>query len=105
MREIKTTLKGMSYRLKPDTIRKIDALTPCKISIRREPTNINDHNAIAVYYLEPPFKGVHIGYVEKLVAAELAPRLDANEIEFVEGWLDEADEDGTGPMRMKFQRT
>lgn len=104
MREIEATLKGMSYRLKPDTIREAGKLCPIKVTIKRDEENIHDENAIAVFSLEPPLKKIHIGYIDRAVAGELAPRMDKGELEFVEGWLMEVDEDGTGPLSLKFKR-
>lgn len=102
--KISATLKGMSYRLKPDTIREIMELCPAKVELQRDPENIQDPNAIAVFYLEPPHRGVHIGYVDRAVASELAPRIDIGEVEFEEGWLREAFEDGTGDLQLKFRK-
>lgn len=103
-RLLETTLKGMNYRLTPDTIREVAELCPVHVELRREPDNIHDENAIAVFCLEKPWRNAQFGYVERAVASELAPRMDQGKVEIVEAWLMEADETGKGPLQIKFKR-
>ena len=50
-----------------------DALAPgCALELRRERNNPHDANAIAVHA-----GGMHVGFVPRELAAELAPELDA----------------------------
>lgn len=42
----------------------------------REPTNTHDPNAVKVILDTDPYHGFHIGYVDRVVAAALAPVLD-----------------------------
>ena len=55
------------------------------VSLKREPSNKHDPNAVAVYVLVPRLGGIlgtakkRIGYVKKNTAKSLAKRLDAGE--------------------------
>lgn len=60
------------------------------VSLRREPENEYDPNAIQVLY-GPPAEPLHVGYIDKDVAAFLAPRMDegaattATVVDFLQG--------------------
>lgn len=103
-KQIETTMKGMNYRLTADTIREVAAMCPIHVELRREPDNIHDENAIAVFCLEKPWRNAQFGYVERAVSSELGPRMDQGKVEIVEAWLMEADESGEGPLQIKFKR-
>lgn len=61
------------------------------IELHREPGNPSDPWAVAVWALPPVGGAWRIGYLDRAVAARVAPRLDAGErlAVTVEGWLSE----------------
>ncbi|MBV8374340.1 MAG: DEAD/DEAH box helicase, partial [Candidatus Eremiobacteraeota bacterium] len=63
-------IAGVSFEGRQDVIA---GLRPdAELDLRREPTNVHDSNAIAVYY-----GGLQLGYVKKGIAAHIAPLIDA----------------------------
>jgi len=50
-----------------------------RVKLEREPENTHDKNAISVWVETEPGKYAQIGYVERKLAADLAPALDAGE--------------------------
>ena len=68
------------------------ALTPgTPVALMREPENPADAFAVAVWLLEGERPRWRLGYLDRTVAARLAPRLDAGaEITAtIDGWVDE----------------
>jgi len=102
--KIYAVLKGMKYRITPATMKDIADLCPLKVKLERDEENVHDENAIGVFCIERPWKNTHFGYVNREIALELAPRLDAGKVEVTEAWLDEIDEQGEGPLRIKFRK-
>jgi hypothetical protein len=104
-REWAISLKGFNHRAIAEKRREIAAEVPLAISLKREPDNPHDAAAIAIHLEEKPWKGMHIGYVPKAVAAVLAIKLDLEEIRVDEAWLLEADpEEGSGEILLKTTR-
>lgn len=104
-KKMKLTLVGVRHRVTPTTMREMQELTPLKIELRREPSNFHDENAVAVYCMEKPWNAMHIGFVARQVAAELAPRMDAGKFEVVSAYLTSLDADaGIGEMDINFNR-
>lgn len=64
---MQTKLVGMQYR--PPALDLVERIPDgTQLLLIREPGNIHDPNAVAVYW--------HIGYVPASAAAKLAPRMD-----------------------------
>lgn len=104
-KEIQCLLKGLSYRLTQETIRQVNLLCPLRVELRREPENLHDQNAVAVYSLEKPWRNVKLGFVERGIAAELSHKLRDKEIEVTEVYLmDAEDVDGEGSLSIKFKK-
>lgn len=76
---------GLQYRLTTSTRRylaqKIDREGPVFCSLVREPENLQDENAIKVVIREGNYKDLHMGYIQRTVAATLAPIMDGGSIE------------------------
>ena len=69
--EISTKVVGVTFDGRQDVVAKL--FIHEEIVLRREPTNPYDHNAIRVERLS----GEQIGYIDRCMAASLAPALDA----------------------------
>lgn len=96
---------GLRHSVTPATLREMDKMCPLPISLRREPENRHDENAIAVIVQEKPWKGMKVGYVPRQTASEIAPRLDRGKVSFADGLLTSVDADsGIGEMRLNFRR-
>lgn len=80
----------MSYRATPAKMEEISGETPLKATLVRESDNNHDSNAVAVHLAEKPYENFHIGYLSRVVAAEIAPRLDDG-MEVAEAWVLEVD--------------
>jgi hypothetical protein len=101
-REILFDTAGMTFRLTADRQHELEEELPVMVELTREPTNVQDRNAVAIHLAE--YKpGMHIGYVPKDIAAKLAPLMDGKEIRFVEAWLVDMGEHN-GRMRIVFQK-
>lgn len=99
------TCVGMRHRVTPSTLREMSELAPLKIALKRDKGNIHDENAIAVICVERPWKGMHVGYVPRQTAAEIAPRYDSGKIRFTGGYLNTVDdESGIGEMSVTFEK-
>jgi hypothetical protein len=85
-KEITLTAVGFHFRLVPHQIEKLQQEIPIVLELRREPENEYDMNAIAIWGRERPFV-MKLGYISKPQAAEIAPRMDAEEFEISEAWL------------------
>lgn len=100
--DVSVSLMGFNHRAIAAERRKIAEACPLVIELRREPLNAHDENAIAVHVLEKPWKGMHIGYVPRALAAMFALKLDRGEMRIEQAWLEEVDpEDGEGSMLLK----
>jgi hypothetical protein len=101
-REMLFNTAGMTFRLTADKQHELEEAAPLSVELTREPTNVQDRNAVAIHLTEHR-PGMHIGYVPKDIAARLAPLMDAGEIRFVEAWLLDMEE-YNGRMRIVFQK-
>lgn len=91
VKSVELTCVGVSHRVTPATVKKISAALEFGVlscELVREPENVHDHTAIKVVISEAPYKGLHIGYLMRGVAAEYARRLDKGRIS-VQAWLTE----------------
>ena len=73
---LRTKVKGTSRR--QDALEKLAMVNPADISVKlkREPRNVHDSNAVAVYAALRDNRVFFIGYLPKAVAAVLAPLMD-----------------------------
>lgn len=73
---LRTKVKGTSRR--QSALEKLAGVNPADISVRlkREPHNVHDNNAIAVYAALRDNRVFFIGYLPKAVAAVIAPLMD-----------------------------
>lgn len=73
---LRTKVKGTSRR--QSALEKLAEVNPADISVKlkREPHNIHDSNAVAVYAALRDNRVFFIGYLPKAVAAVLAPLMD-----------------------------
>lgn len=94
--EINLTVVGLQHRLTKTKIEKLIDALPLMIELRREPENEFDENAIAVWCIEKPFKEVKIGYIQRVVAADLAGPMDDGKFKPYEAWLSEVEVVKTG---------
>jgi|SRR3972149_3938292 len=91
MRKLETSVVGMQYRIGMSTRGMLAKHLPAEISLRREPFNPADRNAIAVFWEDKPYTGFQIGYLPREVAAILAPLMDLKELEVKKARLVELD--------------
>ena len=73
---LRTKVKGTSRR--QSALEKLAGINPADISVKlkREPHNVHDSNAVAVYAALRDNRVFFIGYLPKAVAAVLAPLMD-----------------------------
>ncbi len=99
MAKLELTCVGMNYRVTAQTRREMERFAPLRIEIRREPENKKDENALAIYCLDKPWQGMHIGYLPRAVAADFAPLVDEGMLSFEGGILASVDADaGNGEI-------
>ncbi len=82
--EIALVVVGLNYRLTTSTRRLLaDKLKsePIFCDLIREPDNRHDENAVKVVVKEGSYKGMHIGYIQRGVAAVLAVLMDEGGIQ------------------------
>lgn len=100
---------GLQHRTLPDTRRDFEARVKkgvIEIKIKREPDNTFDDNAIKVIISEGEYKGMHIGYIPRNVAAIMAPAIDQGDIDIstARGDITEVDaQNGTATMLLEFK--
>ena len=100
---------GMQHRITPSTRRMIskrcdeDGAIPVRLI--READNTHDENAIKVVIADSPYKGMHIGYVPRNIAAEYAPLIDGLKLMILHAELFAVDvENGEGTMTVVFKK-
>lgn len=76
---LRTKVRGTSRR--QNALEKLAGVNPAEISVKlkREPRNVHDRNAIAVYAALRDNRVFFIGYLPRAVAAVLAPLMDKQE--------------------------
>ncbi len=79
-KEIQTRVVGLQYRLSRSSRFVLAKRVPLIAKLVREPENRADENAVAVFLKSAPWSGVHIGYLPRAVAQEIAPRLDSKKM-------------------------
>jgi len=90
--EFHTPVRGSAFAaLPPGGIADLEPDTP--VALRREPTNPADPLAVGVWLVDADGPRWRLGYLDRTVAARLAPRMDAGaEVEGVlHGWVAEPD--------------
>lgn len=98
------TVVGMQYRVTMSSRRMMasdaeEGTIECRLE--REPNNRYDENAIKVIIASEPFKGFHIGYLQRPVAVTLAPLMDAGDIHIVAAVLDSVNpQEGEGELEV-----
>lgn len=88
--EFHTPVRGHAFAALPSGgAGELEADTP--VALRREPANPADPLAIGVWLVDADGPRWRLGYLDRTVAARLAPRMDAGaEVEGVlHGWVDE----------------
>jgi hypothetical protein len=88
--EFHTPVRGHAFAaLPPGGSAELDVDTP--VALRREPANPADPLAVGVWLVDGDGPRWRLGYLDRTVAARLAPRMDAGaEVEGVlHGWVDE----------------
>jgi hypothetical protein len=104
--KIEVPLVGVRFRVTPTTIEEIAGQTPISAKLKREPENIHDSYAIAVYLTERPWKDFQVGYVSRDVARLIAPKMDAGKFNVVEAWVTEIDPNqGAGSVLVKWTKS
>jgi hypothetical protein len=104
-KKITLPLVGLRHRVTPTTLRELEGLTPIAAKLEREPDNLHDENAISVSLMEKPHRDFQIGYVARLVAAEIAPLMDQGNFNVDEAWVTVIDaEEGCGEMLVKYHK-
>ncbi len=97
---------GLQHRVTPSTRRYLArhvADEPMFCKLVREPENQHDENAIKVVIQEGSYKDLHIGYIQRSVAAVLAIMLDEGEISDVLLSIVDIDVDkGTAAAKLMF---
>lgn len=103
-KQLEFELVGARHHVTTSTILEISNLCPMNVKLVREPDNPTDKNAIRIDADGEPWDKMQIGYVPRLVAAELAPKMDKNQIEILAAELLELDAKGHGPMQIQWRR-
>lgn len=107
--KLEIVVVGLQHRLTPSTRRLLADATREKVieaMIEREPENAYDENAIKVVISGSPYKGMHIGYIPRGVAAIMAPAIDQGSIDIstAKGSIVEVEPmDGTATMLLEFK--
>jgi len=81
--EIDLAVVGIRHRVSISTRRMIGAFMEndfLECELEREPLNNHDENAIKVVISKKPYDGFHIGYIDRTIAATLAPLLDGEHV-------------------------
>jgi HIRAN domain len=102
---------GMRHRTSISTRRFVAAYVAeagMQITFKREPDNVHDENAIAVYgggaKGDNPYYKLKLGYIPRKTAAVLAPALDKGRAEFGVSLMTDVDVDnGTADLQVKLR--
>lgn len=104
MARLELTIVGMQHRLTRSSLRVMRDRLPLNARLVREKKNEHDENAIMVVANEEPWT-MHVGYLTRQVAAELAPRLDSRKLQIVSVLITEVvPHEGTGTVLVKTKR-
>jgi hypothetical protein len=97
MKTLSVTCVGMQHRLTMSTRRMlkshIEKNGPIEVLLIREHDNIHDENAIKVQIRKGPYKGMHVGYLTRSVAALYAPALDEMKVRVRESTMTDVSPD------------
>ena len=96
---------GLQHRLTPSTRRFLEQRVQSgtiPVRIEREPENSADENAIKVIIDQAPYKDMHIGYIPRIVAAEMAPSIDNGDIDLSTAVGEMTDVDASNGSAMMF---
>lgn len=78
MRRILTKVAGVTFENRQEYI--AEARSGGQILLRPEPGNPFDHNAIAVWLARDLEGAVHVGYIPKDIAADIAPAIEGENL-------------------------
>ena len=94
------TVVGLNHYISNHLQGELKKKLPLKVSVKREPGNPADENAIAVY-AHVNRKKVQIGHLRRTVAKEMAPKLDKGTLVISKSSLTEIHpEDKTGKVEI-----
>lgn len=100
--KITLTVKGLRYRVTAATMRTMSDVTPLNARLEREPDNLYDKNAVKVIICDKPWDDFHVGYLDKVVAKEIAPKLDKGTLEITKARVLSIDpEEAQGEIRIE----
>lgn len=103
-REQTFSVAGMNYHTTPSMQRQMADSLPVMVSLKREPENSHDENAIAIH-LDTLRPGMMIGYVPRGVAEVLAPAMDGKRVKIETAWLTKVDyRTGTAEMQLVLRK-
>jgi len=111
LRDLELECVGLEYRMSKSTRRFLKARAeskPIQVEFKREPSNVKDENAIAVFgggqKDDDPYYKMKLGYVPRKTAAVLAEALDSGRAEFGISLLTAVDEDlKTADLQVKLR--
>ena len=101
------TVVGLHYRTTKPQIEKWVEQLPIGVRFEREPENIEDRNAIAVWIDDKSVREreMKIGYLPRQVAQVFAMGMDSGYVKLPPGKLHELDPDtGTGTVTVKVRK-
>lgn len=81
MKTLYTKVAGVTFNGRQEMIERLHGTELCRLE--PEPENLYDPNAIAVKIAMPPEAGgdiLHVGYIPKELAAEIAPHLEGENL-------------------------
>ena len=109
-RKVEVSVVGIQHRVTTSTRRMmamhIEEEGPLRCKLEREKGNFNDKNAIKVVADDPtsPYRGIHVGYLRRQVAAEWAKPMDKGEMVIGSAWLLSLDVDaGEGELQVRMK--
>jgi HIRAN domain len=91
--KIRLAVVGIQYRTTPSVRKYMVNHLPFRVTFVREPSNIQDPNAIAVviHDKEVPYDGMKLGYLRRQVANVWADEIDSGRLQIHKGYLVELD--------------
>lgn len=102
--KVKLSLVGMQYRLTISARRNLVQHLPFRVGAVREPGNIQDPNAIAIFVDDKgvPYNGMKLGYLRRQVAEVWAKEIDEGSLSIGKSYLLEVDVDeGLGELLLE----
>lgn len=107
MKTLITDVVGMNHRVTPHTLHMLAEKAkdgPLKVSLRRDPKNAHDENAIEVILQSTPMKGMMLGFVPRQISARFAPMLDSGRAVVVDAHITEVfDDEGSSDLVVRWK--